>query len=379
MKWTNWFQGSAVEPTDSQAPPAVPTSVGSRRLMRSEAESREQRIAWQRQGTRTKYGGDKREVSKKRGFVLLMVLVAILVVGVAMTATARRSLLASLAAIDSQRAMQRRWGMVSCQRTLLPAAPGLFEASDLKTQRQRGKQLAFPAIIEDRIVLGGQMFDLLLADEDAKANLNAIYDAGGERDCQRALNRLTGAMESRTVRLRPVRESNSKLTAKRSAANASQLGGEESETNIAPISFLPAFRSWGEVFDLVQVNQMAGEDRQLAKMTRRISLFGTGRLNVFRASDETVLAVCNAVVQDGLAKRLLSKIRETTLGEIGLILERSVTNAEDKKGLQALLSASSSSFSIWIEATDRNSRQQRLAIQALNETGSVETTEFSFE
>ena len=33
----NWFQGSALEPTESQAPPAVPTGVDSRLSMRSEA------------------------------------------------------------------------------------------------------------------------------------------------------------------------------------------------------------------------------------------------------------------------------------------------------------------------------------------------------
>ncbi len=321
----------------------------------------------------------KTSVERKKGFVLLMVLVAIIIVGVAMTATARRSLHASLAAIEFQRSMQRRWGMVSCQRALLTSAAGIFEVNDLKTRKQRGKQLAFPAILEDRVVLGGQTFDLLLADEDAKANLNAIYDAGGMRDCELSLNRLTGAMESRTVRLQPVRESNSKLTAKLAAASESKLDGQKRETNNSTVSLLPAFRSWGEVFDLLQVNRIAGEDRQLAKMTRKVTLYGTGRLNVFRASDETVLAICTTVVQEGLAKRVLAKIRETSLGEIGLILERSVTNAEDRRGMQSLLSASSSCFSIWIEASDKSSRQQRLAIQSLNEMGSVQTTEFSFE
>ena len=317
----------------------------------------------------------------RKGFVLLMVLVAIIVVGVAMTATARRSLHASLSAIEAQHSMQRRWGMASCQRTVLPAAASLFEVNDLKTRRQRGKQVPFPAIIEDRVILGGQTFDLLIADEDAKANLNAIYDAGGRRVCEQALNRLTGPFESRTVRLMPVRESNSKITAKRSAARDSKLSGEtdkeDSKTSLE--SVWPALRSWGEVFDLVQVNRLAGEDRQLAKMTRNLSLYGSGRLNVFRAGDETVQVVCTAVVQEGLSKRILSKIRDTSLGDVNLILESAVSNAEDRRALQTLLSASSSSFSLWIEASDKSSRQQRFAVQSLNENGIAQTTEFSFE
>ena len=185
-----------------------------------------------------------------------MVLVAIIVVGVAMTATARRSLQASLSAIEAQQSMQRRWGMVSCQRTVLPAAGSLFEVNDLKTRKQRGKQIPFPAILEDRVILGGQTFDLLIADEDAKANLNAIYDAGGRRVCEQALSRLTGPFESRTVRLMPVRESNSKITAKRSAARDSELSGEreKEDSNKSAENIWPALRSWGEVFDLVQVH-----------------------------------------------------------------------------------------------------------------------------
>ena len=310
-----------------------------------------------------------------------MVLVAIIVVGVAMTATARRSLEASLSAIEAQNSMQRRWGMVSCQRTVLPGAASLFEVNDLKIRKQRGKQIPFPAVLEDRVILGGQTFDLLIADEDAKANLNAIYDAGGRRECEQALKRLTGPFESRTVRLMPVRESNSKRTAKRSASRESELAGKEErkESKTSVENNWPALRSWGEVFDLVQVHRLAGEDRQLAKMTRNLSLYGSGRLNVFRAGDETVQSVCTAVVQEGLSKRILSKIRDTSLGDVSLILESAVTNAEDRSALKALLSASSNSFSLWIEASDKSSRQQRFAVQALNENGIVQTTEFSFE
>ncbi len=319
----------------------------------------------------------------KRGFVLLMVLVAIIVVGVAMTTSARRSLQASLAAAEEHRSLQRRWGMLSCQRTLLPAAASIFEVSDLNTRRERnrerGSQRAFPSILESRIQLGGQTFDLLLADEDAKANLNAIYDAGGERECEQAIRRLTGPMESRTARLMPTRKSQSTLATQQAKRTDLQSTDQTTKTNNSSENLGLSFRSWGEVFDLVQLNRLAGEDRQLAKMTRNLSLHGSGRLNVFRAPDETLLAVCGAVVQDGLARRVLANLRETSLGEIGLILERTVTNAEDRNALRTMLGATSSSFSIWIEATDGNSRQQRLAIQALNEIGAVQTIEFSFE
>ena len=315
-----------------------------------------------------------------RGFVLLMVLVAIIVVGVALTTTARRSLQSTLIASESQQAIQRRWGTFSCQKTLLPAASALFEVSDRSTRKQQGKQVAFPSVFQDRIILGGQTFDLLLADEDAKANLNAVFDFGGLRACEQTMKQLVGAFEARSVRLLPERTSQAKKTAKQSSAQESKLAQPSNSGEKLPTLVIsPAFRSWGEVFDLVQVQRLAGDDRQLAKMTRQVSLFGTGRLNVFRATDESVLAVCKSVVEDGLAKRVLSKIRDTSLGEVNLILELTITNQEDRAKLQTLLSTSSSSYSLWIETTSKMSRQQRFVTQAPDGRGAIRTTEFSFE
>jgi len=310
--------------------------------------------------------------------VLLLVLVAIVVVGVAMTTSAKRSLQMSLSAIESSRAIQRRWGMYSCQRTLLPAASGLFDVSDRTTRKQRGRKIPFPAVLSDRLILGGQTLDLIVSDEDAKANLNAIYDIGGKRVCEKALTSLAGAIESRTVQLIPNRASVASPTAKNSAAGESTLSGNK-ESTLPNIDFFPAFRSWGEVFDLVSLSRISGDDRQIAKMTRRITLFGTGRLNVFRAADETVLAVSKAAIQDGLAQRVLSKIRETSLSQIDLILEQTVTNEDDRQELKLLLSESSNSFSIWIEISDRSSRQQRFAVQSPDNFGKIRTAEFSFE
>ncbi|MEQ1824848.1 MAG: hypothetical protein ABL921_02850 [Pirellula sp.] len=316
---------------------------------------------------------------KQRGFVLMMVLVCIIMVGVALNATAHRSLQANAAATLAQRSLQVRWGMRSCQRTLLPSAGALFAVSDRSTRISRGKAEAFPAILSGRAILGGQPFDVIVADEDAKANLNTLYDAGGQRICEQTLSRLTNAMEARTIRLDPSRSSNQVFYGKRSSTT-SPLKDELSEKNTASaIAIFPAFRSWGEVFDLVQVSQLAGDDRHLANMTRHVSLYGSGRLNVFRASDETVLAVCRTVVQDGLAKRVLSKLRDTSLGQVDLILEQTITNTDDRKSLSKLLSNSSESFSIWMEATSRSSRHQRLAIAAPDENGMMRTTEYSFE
>jgi type II secretory pathway pseudopilin PulG len=329
---------------------------------------------------------DKRYCPAKRchhhfhGFMLLMVLVTIVVVGVALTTTARRSLLASIAGAESQQAAQRHWGMISCQRVFLVAAPRIFEVSDRVARMPRGKKSAPPSKLQDRVLLGGNTFNLLLADEDAKADLNSIYDFANQRECQRALTRLCGPIAARTVALRPSRES---LGVIQSREIESQSKGDAADDQSSPVVTASvatrAFRSWGEVFDLVQVNRLAGDDRQLATMTRELTLFGTGKINLFRASDEAILAVCGSVIEDGLAKRLLEKLRSTSLRETELILEQTVIKEDDRKNLIDMLGESSNSFSLWIEATGQRSRKQRLAIITPDTLGRLKTIEFSFE
>ncbi len=323
--------------------------------------------------------GSKR--SCHQGFVLLIVLVAIIIVGVALTRSARQTAQASIAAIDAHSVMQRQWGIESLQRALLPAASQLFEISDRSTRKQRGKQQAFPSIMSDRVVLGKQTFDLLLADEDAKANLNTIYDAGKERACQQAIKDLTGLIGIRSMRLLPSRTSAAVVDAKQSSQESSSLSPttttEENFSSRRPKSL--AFRSFGEVFDIVQIHQLAGDDRELAKLTRQITLLGSGRLNVFRATDDSFLAVCKSVVQDGQAKRLLEKVRETSLSEIRLILEATISDPSDRQRLEPLLGDSSTRFSLWIESTNGKSRTQTFIAQTPGISGESQTIKFSFD
>jgi type II secretory pathway component PulK len=319
----------------------------------------------------------------KRGFMLVMVLVALLIVGAAFASVARQTLSMHRASIDAHLSLQQRWGLFSCQRSILPATDGILQSLAIRIEPTRGKRQAFPSYAEDRVVLGGQVFALIVADEDAKANLNSLFELGGARACVQTLGALLGPHDSKLTQLVPARGSDSEATAKRSQLGPGGLSGgnDDSESRAEPwrTAEQPAFRSWGEVFDLSRVRLLAGDDRYVANLTRRITLFGTGRLNVFRADDDTILATCKAKVSDGLAKRVLEKLRESSLLETNLILEQTVTNAKDRLALQQILSSSSRSFSLWVEASSPRSRIQRLAIMAPNEFGLVETQEFAFD
>src|SRR5437763_1563779 len=117
---------------------------------------------------------------RRRGYVLvvtlgLLVLAASLMVGVSRAAF-RRVVEARLA----QDELQRRWGVSSCRAAVLPYAEQILITQE--SQRRR----AVP-IYRTRVELGSQTFELVLSDEQAKANVNALL---GEAGASRAENRI---------------------------------------------------------------------------------------------------------------------------------------------------------------------------------------------
>ncbi|MGB7344298.1 MAG: hypothetical protein WBD20_08800 [Pirellulaceae bacterium] len=326
--------------------------------------------------------------NNRQGVVLLIVLVAIVVLGAALTQVARANARASIAVQRQQRALQQRWGMLTCQRAILPAGQGALLGSDLVAKQSAASRKKYPHQIADQVLLGGQKFGLLLADEDAKANLNTIYYLGGTTACEKALRDTIDLGDSRSIQLRPHRRSTSHFSAAISRESKSTLGlqqrgadqgGEDELADEIEPDYLPlALRSWGDVLDFDAVIQNAGDVRQIAKTTQNVTLWGTGRLNVWRASDDAIIAVCREVVQDGLARRIQQRVRTAPLSQIDLVLRQTVTNEEDRRKVGELLADSSQCASLWVEATDGQTRRQQLSVLISDETGLTRTIVFQF-
>lgn len=289
-----------------------------------------------------------------QGFVLLMVLVALVVVGVTLTQVSRASLRITVAALEHQSRLQRKWGQISCERAILPVANGILGRSTT-------------SLLRDRVVLGDQRFDLILADEDAKANLNTMYHAGGMNAVQRELGKLLPAGASRTIALRP--RVNSLQTQQRQQARPAAIVVSD-----AP----PAFLDWTEVFSIPAIRNVSGDDRQLVALTRDATVFGRGPINVTRANDAAVLAVLRTVVEDGLAKRILEEVKRSATLDFNLILERVVTDMRDRQQLMEVLTSNSGTYSLWTEISDQKTRQQGLAVLRTDNTGLTRTDRYAY-
>lgn len=293
---------------------------------------------------------------RRHGYIMLAVLVCLLLAGLAMTMVAQSSLRLSAVALQRQRDLQRRWGVISCQRTVLPAAPRLFVELQ---ERATDPSAPAPATFTANVLLGEIQFELLLADENAKLNTNTVFHHRGRAGAERFVSRNLRSLYRPPVRLYP--------EAKKGEPLQALLAGEELPT---------ALQTWGQVFDFSLANGLQGNRWPLPQLTARMTLWGRGRLNVRRASDATIIEACQLVVSEGAARQLQKECRDNPKLQVDLLVKQLNIDDEKQLLLQDMLTEHSACFSLWTTAHATRAETQRFSVMQVDEEGVTRTTEF---
>lgn len=280
------------------------------------------------------------------GYVLMTVIAVSILVITCLSMLARQSLRMGLRAADEERMLQQRWGTVTLQKVLLANAEEIFERREEQANLEAVKTPP-PPVIRIRLALGEVNFDLLLADEDAKVPLNTLYHHAGQKKTEEGISQIAGANAPFTTRLHPAVQP---MLIAREKRRASITDDEDQKIEQdAP----DAFRSWGEVFDLATLNRTSSDPAALQAMTTNLTCWGSGQLNFRRASDNAILALTSVVVQDGRARRILQRYRDNPTATLPILLQSEVSDQQEQRQLQAILSETSTNFSIWIDAQSK--------------------------
>jgi hypothetical protein len=270
----------------------------------------------------------------RHGYVLLMTLALLVIAALSEAGLARRSLQTALEAQQAQAALQRQWAQASCRQFLLERADALL--IELEVSDDRRPQWPAPRELRAAFTLAGMDIELILADEDAKLNLNALYSRK-PAELRAKLLDLLGA--SLATELRPDTSREAKLRKR-------------------------WFTSWGQVVAVAQVMATPGGWEQLMKATADMTCWGEGKPNVRRASDRTIETVAAAVVGGAAARKLLEARRAY---EGDLLLADLLTTLElrraDQLKLRGALSDHSSCTSLWMALGDGRRRWYHLWIQ----------------
>lgn len=279
--------------------------------------------------------------SHRTAFVLVIVLVLLAVAALSLAGIARRSLESAEQAAAAQAELQRRWGVLSALRVYLPAAESLLEVKTRKATSQ-GRDWPLPASVSAEFVFHDLHFSVLVADEDAKVNLNAIYrqGAGGANQVASVAEQLAGT-DGPAPQIRPIAEDAAKSDAK-------------------------VLRSWGQVFDLAQDTAPGEAACRLRDETREITCWGSGRLNICRASDQAIRLVCQDRLSPDVVAKLIALRRESVIKDLDDLLSRMALRIEDRALLECRLTDRSTRHSIWIVVRDQ---KRAWAVLALDRGG----------
>jgi len=197
--------------------------------------------------------------TRHAGYALLLTLILLAMVAAGLAGVARRSHAASLEANRVERDTQRRWLAVTAE-TLLPDSDRILTDTSVAD----GISMATARFTFD---LGHHHLTLTLADEQAKANLNTLMD----RHAPAMVNAKTNALSAGTVsniqpKLRPL--------------------GDFETTAAGVEADWPAFGSLEQVLASEDLSQLLDGPALGATLLDDVTLWGDGRLRLYRASCE---------------------------------------------------------------------------------------------
>ncbi len=210
----------------------------------------------------------------RRGFVLVLTLAMILIAVMISARTANRSLTRTLQAIQAEADLQRRWGPLSLQQSLLARSTQVFHDAEVGQ-----RTIPRPAWYDGRVELSGTTYRLRLADENAKVNLNHLRRTRPADEFRRLLTEVIPT---------------SKLAL--ALTNTSPDGDHPEMTS---------WESWGQVFP-------NSRPEQLIDRTASITCWGNGRLNLHRTSDKSIRLVLEPIIGMTDVDAILRQRREPT-------------------------------------------------------------------
>ena len=286
----------------------------------------------------------------RAGYVLLLVIVTLVIAATALVRLANRSLLGHSETLLASRELQTKWGRLSCERAILPFADVVFEGIEA-TPTDSSREKAEPVWrVRQSTILGNQKFELLLADESAKASVARIYQSSSREA------RLTALRDLVPPRMQIA------LRAPLAGEALANLSGSPAAIGSTPMPL-------GSLVDFASLD-MSGGRRQVVEFLEKVTVWWDGPLNLHRAPDDCILAVCQTVVPKERARRLIKTYRDSGPVEVEVLLQRVVKNEKEQLALRQLLTDASFSYSLWTETVSPQGQSSLgVAIRSLDEAG----------
>jgi len=258
----------------------------------------------------------------RRGFALVLTLVLVVIAGVLLTSVARRSLFGAARVEQEVTELQRRWAVRSLEATLLPQAETILEAAPAGEEAPGRRRLT--------VQLAGHDYELVLTDEQAKMNVNALLERHGR----------TGAR----ARMRRLLEAGGRAAPRVSAALRTRRAPESGARSWEPLA------GYDQLFASASPAELLGTpDRPGA--ADRLTFWGDGRVHLHRAPDPVLAEALSGAIPAAAATRLLEARREQPGAGLDALAEAAgVTGQTLRRRVASRVRERSAAHGLWIVA-----------------------------
>jgi hypothetical protein len=282
-----------------------------------------------------------------RGYILVLTLGVLVLASAALVSVGRLSVERAARAMQAQRDLQRRVGIASCQRAVLAGAERILMRQEVQRRAPVWHHRA-------PVRFGGYTFDLVISDEQAKADINALLAGSAPAVVENRIRQaLSGTGLMSTVALRPRVESDRTFVG-----------------------------SLGQAFDGIEPSALLGAPTAL------LTCWGDGRINARRASEAALRLALSPPWTDLDISRLIEARRAmfgpdaapaapTPGGQPLDPVARLLQTAQIRSG-GAGITLDSTCHSLWI--VTRNERRQwyDLAVEDRSDPNEPRTWTFSW-
>ncbi len=275
-----------------------------------------------------------------RGFVLLMVLTVLVIAGSVLGVSAYRYARQTLQAGRFGRDLQLKWANLSLRSVYLSEAENVLQI--------HSQEKGFPvASFKMNVKLGGIEFELILSDEQAKANVNTLVGLRGSQEANESLVKLLSDLPRVVnVELQPTEP------AEKTPESTEKTQGWKSDQYV----------TLDQVFSFDSPSELLAQELEEKSPLDRITCWGEGLLN-FRCVDALTLGVVGSDVLSESEVQQLIELRDKTYGsKFNRVATQLEFTNEQKEFLKKILTDKSHCYSLWVIAKGQTRNFYRLHV-----------------
>lgn len=274
--------------------------------------------------------------AKREGYVLVVTLVLIVIATVLLAGLSRYSLRTALISQQAEEELQLKWGQASIERVALSNPEAILSQPIMLDEGVPAERQQL-AIRDGELTLGRTQFDIRVADEQAKINVN-LWDVNrSDMELRRLLQEFAG--RDSAIHLSPI----------------DSVSGDGSSTR---------YQSIGQLIDSQGYANPSSAAAKTREATRYLTCWGEGgRINLHSASDDALVETASLAVGRGEAEKLVELRNANPTLRKAELLNRMQLRLEKREKLDALLVEESRAWSVWIHATNRSRATDRFVVK----------------